>query len=168
MRITEEEVEGSKKRETSSFHLAMSWGGNKKRGKGKGPLEAPSPAGTHQVEGSPEQGLYLGCSHGWYRGCTPDSRWVGGYGCSVLACSMESFREGEHKFNEDTKLRQQSHIHGHNGHQKISLAAASQQPSLACHKPIVLCAKLRVFLCVCYKSAHLRGLPGRQSQLASL
>lgn len=55
----------------------------------------PAPPCTHPVEGSPEQGLYLGCSHGWYRGCTPDSCWVEGYGCSVLVCSMRGFREGE-------------------------------------------------------------------------
>lgn len=92
------------KRITSPFHSEVHQLASKKE---EGwPLEALVPTGTHQVEESPEQGLYLGCSHGWYRGCTPDSRWVGGYGCSVLACSMESFREGEHKFNEDTTLRQ--------------------------------------------------------------
>lgn len=52
-------------------------------------------AGTHRAARSPEQGSYPGCSHGWHRGCTPDSCWVEGYGCSVLACSMRGFREGE-------------------------------------------------------------------------
>lgn len=66
-----------------------------KKAKKKWTLKAPMPTCTHQVEGSPEQGLYLDCSHGWYHDCTPDSCWVGGYDCSVLACSMESFREGE-------------------------------------------------------------------------
>lgn len=101
-----QEVQATRKGKTSLLHLVVSWLGNEKRGKGRA-FKVPQPIGTHQVEESPEQGLYLGCSHGWYRGCTPDSRWVGGYGCSVLACSMESFREGEQKFNEDTKLTRQ-------------------------------------------------------------
>lgn len=65
-------------------------------GAGQGTLlREPAPMCTHRVEESPERGSYRGCSHSWYYGCTPDSCWVEGYGCSVLVCSMRGFREGE-------------------------------------------------------------------------
>lgn len=65
-------------------------------GAGQGSLLwASAPTCTHRVEESPERGSYRGCSHSWYCGCTPDSCWVEGYGCSVLVCSMRGFREGE-------------------------------------------------------------------------
>lgn len=46
-------------------------------------------ANTHQEVQSPWRDLYPGCSLGWCRGCTPDSCWVGGCGCSGLACDVE-------------------------------------------------------------------------------
>ena len=78
------------------------------RGRRVGRSGCPA-GGTHRAAWSPEQGSCPGCSHGWRRGCTPDSGWVGGYGCSGLACSMRVSEKGN-KFNDDRGAHTVGHI----------------------------------------------------------
>lgn len=80
-----------------------------------------------------------------------------GSGDTAAPCQRAAWRVSE-KVNTSLmrtqKLRQKSHIHGQSGHQKNALAAASQQPSLASHKPIALQARMSF---LCYESVHLRA-----------